>query len=144
MSEANRQRSTIHEELQELRAGYSHTIDNGIESGEWDPFLSLYSEEAVVDYPDATLTGREEIKSFGHQLEEMYEFTMHTAQMPTFDIDGDKATATWYMAVFYSATDGSAGIALGRYEDEYQRVDDEWKFARVGARVTHDTDGFHI
>lgn len=133
-----------YQEIRGLRAAYSHTIDTAIDTGDWDDFLSLYTEDAVVDYPQATLRGHEEIGTFGRDLEELYEYSMHTAQMPRIDINGDEASGRWYMLVFYVATDGSEGHALGYYEDEYRRVDGEWRFARVEARVLEDTDGYHV
>lgn len=132
-----------HQEIKGLRAAYSHTIDRAIDSGSWDDFTALYTDDAVVDYPQATLRGPDEIETFGHDLEELYEYSMHTVQMPQIEVDGDEATGRWYMLVFYVAADGSEGHALGYYEDEYRRVDGEWRFARVKARVVEDTDGFH-
>lgn len=133
-----------YQEIQGLRAEYSHTIDTAIDTGEWDDFVSLYTEDAVVDYPQATLRGHDEIEAFGEDLEELYEYSMHTVQMPSLDIDGDEATGRWYMLVFYIASDGSEGHALGYYEDKYRRVDGEWLFSRVEARVQEDTDGYHV
>lgn len=130
--------------IQELRANYSHTIDHGIQSGEWDEFLALYTDDAIVDYPQETLQGPQEIETFAEGLQEAYEFTMHTAQMPRVKVDGDEATGEWYLVVFYAAADGSEGYALGRYEDNYRVVDDEWKFSGIKARVQYDNDGFHV
>ncbi|MFC6719866.1 nuclear transport factor 2 family protein [Natrialbaceae archaeon GCM10025810] len=127
-----------------LRSAYSHAIDRAIDTGDWDEFVSLYANDAVVDYPQETLRGRDEIEAFGRGLEEMYEFSVHTAQMPRIDIDRDEAAGRWYMLVFYIATDGSEGYVLGWYDDEYRRIDGEWKFDRIAANVTRDTDGFHV
>jgi ketosteroid isomerase-like protein len=145
MSQTDRQQVAADAQaIQHLRARYSHTIDHGIETGEWDEFLSLYTDDAVVDYPQATLEGLDEIEAFARELEAAYEFTMHTAQMPDISVDGDEATGHWYLMVFYAATDGSEGYALGRYEDDYRRVDGDWHFSGVKARVTYDNDGFHL
>jgi ketosteroid isomerase-like protein len=145
MAQTDRQQSVADEQaLKRLRARYSHAIDHGIQSSEWDEFLSLYTDDAVVDYPQATLEGGAEIEAFARELEEAYEFTMHTAQMPDIVVDGDEAVGNWYLVVFYAASDGSEGYALGRYEDDYRRVDGDWKFSGVKARVSYDTDGFHV
>jgi hypothetical protein len=47
------------------------------------------------------------------------------------------------MLVMYRATDGSEGYVMGRYEDDYVRVDGEWKFSRIKAVISEDTAGYH-
>jgi len=132
-----------HLEIRELRSRYAHSIDHGAATGEWDDFMSLYTEDAVLEYPQATITGHDEIRAFCDEIEEMYEFSMHTVQMPAIDIDGDEATGAWYMLVAYTATDSSEGLVMGEYEDEYRREDGEWKFSRIKAIISKDTGGFH-
>jgi len=143
-TQGTRNEALAYQQLKNLRSQYSHTIDHGAATGDWDDFISLYTEDAVVDYPQETMHGREEIREFSEEIEEYYEYSMHTAQMPMLDVDGDGATGTWYMLVFYIATDGSEGYVVGRYEDEYRRVDDEWKFSRIEAYIDRDSGGFHV
>lgn len=137
------QQALDYQKIKELRSQYSYTIDHGAATGEWDDFISLYTEDAVVDYPQTTMRGHDEIEAFAHEIEEFYEFSMHTAQMPVLNLNGDEATGTWYMLVMYTATDGSEGYVVGRYEDEYRRVDGDWKFSRIKALISKDTGGFH-
>lgn len=143
MSEQSSEQLLNYQKIEELRSRYAHTIDHGAATGEWEDFIALYTEDAVVDYPQTTLQGHEEIEEFGQEIEDFYEFSMHTVQMPVIDLDGNEATGEWYMFVIYTATDGSEGYVVGRYEDEYRRVDGEWKFSRVKAIISKDTGGFH-
>jgi len=56
MSQTDRQQVAADgQAIRHLRARYSHTIDREIEGWEWDEFLSLYTDDAVVDYPQSTL-----------------------------------------------------------------------------------------
>jgi ketosteroid isomerase-like protein len=135
--------SQEHLKIRELRSKYAHSIDHGAATGEWEDFINLYTEDAVLEYPQATITGHEEIRGFCEEIEDMYEFSMHTVQMPVIDIDDDEATGEWYMLVGYTATDGSEGLVMGSYEDDYRHVDGEWKFSRIKAIISKDTGGFH-
>ena len=132
-----------HLELRELRSKYAHAIDHGADTGQWGEFMGLYTEDAVLEYPQATIEGHEEIRAFCDEIEEMYDFSMHTVQMPVIDVSGDEATGEWYMLVMYKATDGSEGYVMGRYEDDYVRTDGEWKFSRIKAVISYDTAGYH-
>lgn len=127
-----------HLAIMNLRSAYSHALDNG----NWDDFGSLFTEDAVVDYyvPD-TLHGAEEIKAFGEE-EVGYDLSLHMATMPSISVDGDEGTGRWYMTVFY-VVDDTAGWVVGEYEDEYRRVDGEWKFSKVENTHFFDTGGFH-
>jgi len=137
------QESRDHIEIRELRSKYGHAIDHGAATGDWEEFMDLYTENAVLEYPQATITGHEEIRDFCDEIEKMYDFSMHTTQMPVIDIDGDEATGRWYMLVAYTATDGSEGQVMGEYEDNYRRMDGKWKFSRIKAIISKDTGGFH-
>lgn len=124
--------------IHDLRARYARRLDDE----EWAALADLFTEDAVVEYTRETLHGREEVYEFVLNRVE-YEYSMHTVQMPEIRIDGDEATGEWYMLVYYVATDGTEGYVMGSYEDEYRRVDGEWKFAKVVARVDRDTGGYH-
>jgi ketosteroid isomerase-like protein len=125
-------------EIHELRGKYSRAIDYENYSDASD----VFTEDAVLAYPDTELHGSDEIAEFWREEVE-YQFSRHTVQMPSIQIDGDTATGDWYMLVFYVALDGTDGAVMGWYSDEYERVDGNWKIARMEAGVTYDTGGHH-
>ena len=122
----------------ELRSKYSRLID----TERWKEFAELFTEDTTVVYPRDTLEDRQGVYEYVRDRVE-YEYSMHTAQMPEIEINGDSATGEWYMLVFYIAPDLSQGYVLGSYEDEYRNVDGEWKIDRMVANVAHDTGGYH-
>jgi hypothetical protein len=123
--------------LAELRARYSWHLDHG----EWREWAELFTTDAEVNYGSMDpLVGREEIYEFGREVvAEMYSYSMHTAQVPRFDIDGDETVGQWYLLVFYEMPDGTAGHVGGTYTDEYRYVDGEWKFAAIDNEIHFDT-----
>lgn len=115
-------------ELKEVRYRYSRHID----AMEWERMAAQFTEDAVCRYEGfGEYEGRDEIAAFGREeLEPSVEYSRHEASMPVLDVDGDEATGNWYLNVFYVFTDGSAGWRHGHYNDEYRRVDGEWKISR--------------
>ena len=129
--------------IRELRHRYSRHVDDCA----WDAWAELFTEDAVCDYEGRPpLDGRRAIREFGRSvLDREYRFTMHVPLLPVIDIEGDTATGRWYLVLWYGRSDGDAGWRLGRYHDEYRRVDGTWKFAGVGTIMhAHSGDSFAL
>ena len=126
-------------ELHELRAAYSRAIDDE----NYERAHDIFTEDAVVNYPRGDQHGPQAVSEYWRD-NVAYEFSLHTVQMPELDIDGDEATGKWYMLVFYVAPDGTSGHVMGWYEDEYRRVDGEWKISAMDMGIDHDTGGYHV
>lgn len=126
-------------EIRQLRAAYAHYLDRG----DWGAWADLFAPDAVVEFGSyRTLEGRDEIREFGETVvDDLFEYSMHTAQMPLIEVDGDSATGLWYLFAYYQLSDGDPGSIYGTYEDEYRRVDGDWKFAYVSNQVLADTGG---
>jgi hypothetical protein len=126
-------------EIYNLRAAYCHHLD----SGEWAEWAELFAPDAVVEFDtwDA-FEGRAEIREFGRTVvDDLFAFSMHTAQMPLIEIDGETGTGRWYTLVYYRPVEGDPGWVFGTYHDEYRVVDGEWKFDTVSNVVALDTGG---
>ena len=126
-------------DIRQLRAAYGHYLDRG----DWEAWADLFAPDAVVEYGSyRRLEGVDEIQEFGETVvEDLFEYSMHTAQMPLIDVDGESATGHWYLLVYYQLADGDPGWIYGTYTDEYRLVDGEWKFSYVTNEVAVDTGG---
>lgn len=124
------------EEIKRLKHRYFRTLD----LKQWDEFgdclaedirarygtqamkepLHFDSRQAVVDYMSQNL---------GHGI-----VTLHVAQHPEIDVDGDRATASWCFEDTVIATDFGVTIrGGGYYHDEYRRDGDgQWRIAATG------------
>lgn len=59
----------------------------------------------------------------------------HQVMSPYIEVDGDKAKGTWYVFGPCTAITPQGEVPFwmqGRYDNEYVRVDGEWKFSRIG------------
>lgn len=126
-------------DIRQLRACYGHYLDRG----DWEAWANLFAPDATVEFGSYRhLEDRDEIREFGESVvDDLFEFSMHTAQMPLIDVDDDTATGHWYLLVYYELSDGDPGWIYGTYDDEYRRVDDDWKFSYVTNEVAVDTGG---
>lgn len=128
--------------LRRLRAEYAKAIDRS----DWQAYSSLFTEDAVVEYDGLEpLHGRDEILAFGRtHLDSSFDSSMHTAFMPSIEVTGETASGHWYLYVHYGFSDGTTGWVMGEYEDEYRRVDGNWRFTYVTNTNHVDTTGEHI
>ncbi|MEF8900116.1 MAG: nuclear transport factor 2 family protein [Halovenus sp.] len=125
--------------IQELRGAYARAIDQQ----DWEAATDIFTDDAVVEYRDGTLHGGQEVYEYWRENVD-YEYSMHTMQMPQLEVTGDTATGQWYLFEYYIAADGTSGFVFGWYDDEYRRVDGEWKIAALDMDVVHDTGGYHV
>ena len=76
-----------------------------------------------------THEGRDAIRALQH-----LPFAVHYVMNPIIDIDGDTATGKWLLlepCSFPQGDDRQPIWGAAKYEDDYVRVDGEWKFKRV-------------
>jgi 3-phenylpropionate/cinnamic acid dioxygenase small subunit len=125
------------ESIKELRTFYARYIDNA----EWNSWANLFTEGATADFGGfENLEGRSEIEEFGRDvISDIYEYSKHQALMPDINVNGDEASGTWNLVVFYEMPDGTKGEVTGTYIDEYRRIDGTWKFSHVENVLENDS-----
>lgn len=62
---------------------------------------------------------------------QFWPFAVHYVMNPIINLDGDRATGLWYWLRPQLAHDDEAYWAAGWYEDDYAKVNGEWKFKLV-------------
>ena len=102
-----------------------------------------YGAAALADLfmPDATIItiwddgirgradGQEEIRHFFQQASQSLPFAVHMVLNPIIEVNGDKANGTWYLFQACTFSDGDRAVwGSARYDEEYARVDGQWKF----------------
>lgn len=119
------------EALRELQYRYGYRLDER----DWDGWGALFTEDATGEFEGwGTAEGREEITQFGREVVGgHFEYTAHVTHQPLVDIDenGQTATGSRYLEVYYVLRDGTAAWRQGRYEDTFRREDGEWRFTSV-------------
>lgn len=124
------------EELRRLKYRYFRTLD----LKDWDAFGDCLTEDVVGRYgtqvygEPLTLEGRAAIVGFMTENLSGEIITVHVAQHPEIDVDGDTATGRWCFEDTVIVPSFKVMIrGAGYYSDEYRRdADGTWRIAGTG------------
>lgn len=114
------------ERIKQLKARYCYAVDQR------DPqaVTELFIENACADFgPMGVLHNQSEIAQFFVGIFSMASLTVHMLHNPVIDVHGDTATGKWY-AEIPTTLGPTAAWQAGRYDDEYVRVNGEWKISK--------------
>jgi hypothetical protein len=124
------------EEIRRLKHRYFRTLDLKL----WDEYADTFTSDAVGHYGTkvygdlAPLEGREAIVDFMREkLSEGGIITMHVANHPEIDVDGDLAEGSWGFEDTVIVPDFRVLIrGAGYYRDRYRRdADGRWRIAET-------------
>ncbi|MEO6389059.1 MAG: nuclear transport factor 2 family protein [Croceibacterium sp.] len=126
-------------EIEDLMARYLFAMDYS----DPDAYAECFTEQGELDYAMGTTRGREAIRAeavtFKANVGRLFVDWLgkpaklrHLVQHKAIRIEGDRA---WNTGLWWEMTNGGPGGALkaesfGTYEDELERVDGRWLFAR--------------
>ncbi len=112
------------EAVRRLRNHYHRCINDA----RYDEIPLLFTEEASLDFSYIGKTqGRAKITKFFAATPDVLPFIKQFIHNHIIDLDGDQGTGVSYMEA-RTVNKGIAYVVTGRYDDEYVRVDGEWKF----------------
>lgn len=119
------------EALKTLKARYCHLVD----ARQWEELAQLFVEDAVCDYGFfGTFTGRKNIIEgfFKGAVSAASSFMVHMVHNPVIEVNGDRATAKWYLtAQTTHKPSGQAVWAMGIYDDCFLRGDVGWQISSL-------------
>lgn len=117
------------EELKQLKYRYCYHLDNGNTSS----FIDLFTDDVQFEVPNyGEGTGKEDIREFIEEVvSQDINMLSHIAANPIIEIDGRKAIGKWNYIVIIEPYDGDAQLGKGQWNDEYRRVDNEWKISSL-------------
>jgi SnoaL-like domain len=109
------------EEIKQLKARYAAACDNNYDA---DAIAALFTEDAVWDGGSLGLAE-------GH-APEFFPFAIHNVMNPVIEVDGDRATAQWYLLQPATMAKENQAVWLSAaYRDEYVRVGGRWMFKHL-------------
>ena len=127
------------EAIKRVKYKYLRCLDQKL----WDEMAEVFTEDAVAGYSGGkyAFDGRGAIIDF--LVRSMGAETFHSSHRvhhPEIDLAGDgTAVGTWAMDDVVVMTDWNLTVrGAAFYEDEYRKVDDEWKISRTGYKRTYE------
>ncbi len=122
---------------------YCHCLDRTVagDSAAIEETISRFTDDIVADFTGLPLAqGKAEVSMFlADGLPAFMSWSQHRVTNELIAIDGDTASASWYLdcpVVFREGNPMSAlgaGFMIGRYEEEYVRQDGVWKWSKIVA-----------
>ena len=85
--------------------------------------------------------GPQAVRELFQKFKDMFSFSQHNIMNPIIDVDGNRATAQWYIAGPWDQTEGDRKTWMTlRYNDDYVKINGEWKYQhlRVALRMLED------
>jgi hypothetical protein len=100
-------------------------------SRQWDDMLNCFTENASADIADYGLRkGKNEIRELAFNvLDKLPNVSGHIIGKPAISVKGDKASSYWNLYIF--PREPAETWEYGRYDCEYVKVDDKWRFSSV-------------
>lgn len=119
------------ESIKKLKAKYCLAADDN-----YNPkaMSSLFTEDGVWDGGEfwGKYQGRKEIEEYFQGASGNISFAVHAALTPHIEVEGTKAKGTWYLLAEATMTKGNQAVwGAVRYDEEYVKIDGEWKFKYV-------------
>ncbi len=117
------------ESIKRLKALYCAYCDD---SFNLDDLAMVYSEDAYWEAGHhGSAQGRDQILAMMSGSPNRTPFVVHMVMNPIIEVDGDKATGIWYLFMARTHAEGNQAVwGSARYDEEYTRVDGEWKISR--------------
>jgi hypothetical protein len=130
------------EALKTLRSLYAIDADRVFNSPGHESAVAmadLFTDDGVIDLgPFGRYEGRAALlNAFENILPGATGFSVHYMANPVLNVQGDRATGTWYFLIFAQAKDNPGGPVQnfwGYYEDQYVKRTGAWRFSSVIAR----------
>ena len=120
------------EQIKKLKARYCAYCDDNYDA---EGIASLFTADGEWDGGALGKgVGHEGIKKFFRRAPSAFTFAIHNVMNPIIEVNGDVATGRWYLVQPLTRREDDKESAMwlaGRYEDDYVRAGDEWKFKRL-------------
>lgn len=128
------------EAIKQLKYRYLRALD----TKHWDDFADTLTEDVVGDYGSSVgeehhFTNRTDLVEFMRSSLGAAVITEHRVTHPEIAVDGDAATATWYLQDRVIVAEVSLMlIGAAFYSDHYRRTEYGWKISRTGYQRTYE------
>ena len=132
------------EEIKKLRAKYCYLVDAGVagDSSKLDELITLFTEDATADFEFLGVhEGKEAVTKFYMEVvPAAISYSAHMVSNSIIEVDGNQAHGKWYFLVPATGKAENRAVWIqGRYEEEYVKIDGEWKWKSLIARFDHIT-----
>ena len=127
------------EAIKQLKATYCDICDDDHNP---DRITTIFAEDGIWEGDSLGQSqGHAAIRELFKKFQTLISFSQHQVMNPIIKIDGDRATGMWYfLGPFTFYKNNQAKWLAARYEDDYVKINGEWKIQHLRARGRMSTD----
>lgn len=127
------------EAIKQLKAVYCHICDD---THNPDRIASVFAEDGIWEAEGfGKAEGHKAIRELFVGFREQFSFSQHNIMNPVINVNGERATGIWYLVGPWDATENNRKIWMtARYDDDYIKVDGEWKYQHLRADIRFTED----
>ncbi len=100
---------------------------------DWDAFAEITSDDVTANLGQGELAGRDTIVAFIRSFLDHCGPTQHLLGNVIIDVDGDTAKSSAYVRDMHIGSGNKSDLTfftLGRYFDDWQKIDNDWRMVR--------------
>jgi hypothetical protein len=122
------------EAIKNLKARYCAICDDDHNP---DKIATVFVEDGIWEGGDfGKAQGHQAIRKLFEGFKQLISFSQHNLMNPIIEVDGDRARGTWYlMGPFTFREKNDAKWLAVSYEDDYVKVNGEWKYKHLRAII---------
>src|ERR1700730_1588189 len=122
------------EAIKRLKARYCAICDDDHNP---DKIATVFAEDGIWEGGDfGKAQGHQAIRKLFEGFQRLISFSQHNLMNPIIEVDGDHAKGTWYLlGPFTFREKNDARWIACRYEDDYVKVNGEWKYKHLRAII---------
>ena len=121
------------EAIKQLKATYCDICDDDHNP---ERITTIFAQDGIWEGAGfGKAQGHAAIRELFKKFQTLISFSQHQVLNPIIKIDGDQATGVWYFfGPFTFYENNQAKWLAARYEDDYVKVNGEWKIQHLRAR----------
>jgi len=122
------------EAIKQLKARYCAVCDDDHNP---DKITTLFVEDGIWEGGDfGKAQGHAGIRKLFEGFRKLISFSQHNVMNPIIEVDGNRAKGVWYLlGPFTFRKDNGARWIACKYEDDYVKVNGEWKYQHLRAII---------
>lgn len=120
------------EAIKKLKARYCEICDDDHNQ---DRIVQIFAEDGIWESKDlGRAQGHAELRKLFKSFAERISFSQHNVMNPIIEVSGNTAKGSWYFFGPFTFRKGNRQMWLAaRYEDDYVKINGEWKFQHLRA-----------
>jgi SnoaL-like domain len=120
------------EAIKKLKARYCSVCDDDHNP---DEITKLFASDGIWEGDGiGAHKGHAAIRALFERFRDRISFSQHNVMNPNITVSGDRAEGTWYfLGPFTFRKDNRQMWLAARYEEDYVKVNGDWKFAHLRA-----------